>query len=151
MPPAAAIAGPLIGGIFGLIGASQQQAAASQAAALSKEQLEIYKRVVDEYLKEQERMRPYREFLRSLGARRTTWAPSAWGRWTSDPWRLTTEIVPPYLMQPPPIPSTNTENNPPTSQPQCGPFEYWNPYLGRCIPVGSEGGGGPEGPAGGIP
>jgi hypothetical protein len=85
---------PIIGGLFGLFGAISQQQQAAQAAGLSREALELQKKVVDAYLKELEELKPYREAMRELTATRMTMAPAGWSRWTSDPWRLTTSLPP---------------------------------------------------------
>lgn len=81
---------PIIGGIFGLFGALSQQQQAAQAAGLSREALELQKRIIDAYLKEYEETRPYREGLRKLGAYMMGQKPYGWERWTSSPWRLPT-------------------------------------------------------------
>jgi hypothetical protein len=95
---------PFIGGLFGLFGAMSQQQQASQAAGLSREALELQKRVVDAYLKELEELKPYREAMRELAATRMTMAPTGWSRWTSDPWRLTTSLPPIQKLLNPPRP-----------------------------------------------
>lgn len=79
---------PIIGGIAGLFGAISQQQQASQAAGLSKEALELQKRIIDAYLKEYEETRPYREGLRKLGAYMLGQKPYGWENWTSYSWRL---------------------------------------------------------------
>lgn len=79
---------PIIGGITGLFGAISQQQQAAQAAGMSREALELQKRVVDAYLKEYEETRPYREGLRKLGAYMLGQKPYGWESWTSYPWRL---------------------------------------------------------------
>lgn len=81
----------ILGGLFGLFGAVSQQQQASQAAGLSREALELQKRVIDAYLKEYEETRPYREGLRKLGVYMLGQRPYGWEQWTSSPWRL------PYL------------------------------------------------------
>jgi hypothetical protein len=85
---------PIIGGLFGLFGAISQQQQAAQAAGLSREALELQKKVIDAYLEELRELKPYREAMRELTATRMTMAPTGWGRWTSDPWRLTTSLPP---------------------------------------------------------
>jgi len=93
---------PIVGGITSLIGAFRQQRQADIAAGLSREALELQKRVVDAYLKELEELKPYREAMRELAATRMTMAPVGWGRWTSDPWRLTASLPPiQKLLNPP--------------------------------------------------
>jgi hypothetical protein len=94
----------VIGGLFGIFGAIGQQQQASQAAALSREALELQKRVVDAYLKELEELKPYREAMRELTATRMTMAPVGWSRWTSDPWRLTPSLPPIQKLLNPPRP-----------------------------------------------
>ena len=95
---------PVIGGLFGLFGAISQQQQASQAAGLSREALELQKRVVDAYLQELEELKPYRQAMRELAATRMTMAPTGWGRWTSDPWRLTPGLPPIQKLLNPPRP-----------------------------------------------
>jgi hypothetical protein len=85
---------PVVGGIISLFGALRQQQQTDTAAGLSREALELQKRVVDAYLKELEELKPYREAMRELAATRMTMAPIGWSRWTSDPWRLTTSLPP---------------------------------------------------------
>jgi uncharacterized membrane protein YgcG len=85
---------PVVGGIISLFGAFRQQQQADTAAGLSREALELQKRVVDAYLKELEELKPYREAMRELAATRMTMAPIGWSRWTSDPWRLTPSLPP---------------------------------------------------------
>jgi hypothetical protein len=93
---------PVVGGIISLFGAFRQQQQADTAAGLSREALELQKRVVDAYLKELEELKPYREAMRELAATRMTMAPMAWSRWTSDPWRLTPSLPPiQKLLNPP--------------------------------------------------
>jgi hypothetical protein len=99
-------AAPIIGGLFGLFGAISQQQQASQAAGLSREALELQKRVVDAYLKELEELKPYREAMRELAATRMTMAPIGWSRWASDPWRLTTNLPPIQKLLNPPRPQS---------------------------------------------
>lgn len=141
MPGAGTVIGAL-GVLGGLKGASAQQQAASQAAALSKEQLELYKKVVDQYLKEVEELKPYRSAMRQLGAMRMTWAPSGWGRWTSDPWRLTSDLPPIARMLNPPPPAPSQEpppsQNPPTAQSPCPPGFYRVPDTNLCMPFPME-------------
>jgi hypothetical protein len=100
---------PVVGGIISLFGAFRQQQQADTAAGLSREALELQKRVVDAYLKELEELKPYREAMRELAATRMTMAPMAWSRWTSDPWRLTTSLPPIQKLL-----------NPPKKQPENG-------------------------------
>jgi hypothetical protein len=95
---------PIIGGLFGLFGAISQQQQAAQAAGLSREALELQKKVVDAYLKELEELKPYREAMRELTATRMTMAPAGWSRWTSDPWRLTPSLPPIQKLLNPPRP-----------------------------------------------
>jgi hypothetical protein len=95
---------PIIGGLFGLFGAISQQQQAAQAAGLSREALELQKKVVDAYLKELEELKPYREAMRELTATRMTMAPAGWSRWTSDPWRLTPGLPPIQKLLNPPRP-----------------------------------------------
>jgi hypothetical protein len=85
---------PVVGGFISLFGALSQQQQAAQAAGLSKEALELQKKIIDAYLKELEELKPYREAMRELAATRMTMAPAGWSRWTSDPWRLTTSLPP---------------------------------------------------------
>ncbi|MEM4217071.1 MAG: hypothetical protein QXZ09_03525 [Candidatus Methanomethylicaceae archaeon] len=79
---------PIIGGVASLFGAISQQQQAAQAAGMSREALELQKRVIDAYLKEYEETRPYREGLRKLGAYMMGQKPYGWESWTSYPWRL---------------------------------------------------------------
>jgi hypothetical protein len=102
---------PIIGGLFGLFGAISQQQQAAQAAGLSREALELQKRVVDAYLKELEELKPYREAMRELAATRMTMAPIGWSRWTSDPWRLTTNLPPIQKLLNPPRPQNPTNGS----------------------------------------
>jgi hypothetical protein len=95
---------PVIGGIISLFGAFRQQQQADTAAGLSREALELQKRVVDAYLKELEELKPYREAMRELTATRMTMAPIGWSRWTSDPWRLTPSLPPIQKLLNPPRP-----------------------------------------------
>jgi hypothetical protein len=95
---------PVVGGIISLFGAFRQQQQADTAAGLSREALELQKRVVDAYLKELEELKPYREAMRELAATRMTMAPAGWSRWTSDPWRLTTSLPPVQKLLNPPRP-----------------------------------------------
>jgi hypothetical protein len=81
---------------------------------MSREALELQKRVIDAYLKELEELKPYRHALRQLGATRMTWAPQGWSRWTSDPWRYTADLPPVQtLLSPPPPPSPPGPPRPP--------------------------------------
>jgi hypothetical protein len=95
---------PVIGGFISLFGALSQQQQAAQAAGMSKEALELQKKIVDAYLKELEELKPYREAMRELAATRMTMAPAGWSRWTSDPWRLTTSLPPVQKLLNPPRP-----------------------------------------------
>jgi hypothetical protein len=95
---------PVIGGFISLFGALSQQQQAAQAAGMSKEALELQKKIVDAYLKELEELKPYREAMRELAATRMTMAPIGWSRWTSDPWRLTTSLPPVQKLLNPPRP-----------------------------------------------
>lgn len=81
---------PIIGGVASLFGAISQQQQAAQAAGMSREALELQKRVIDAYLKEYEETRPYREGLRKLGAYMMGQKPYGWEQWTSSQWRLPT-------------------------------------------------------------
>ncbi|MEM4297334.1 MAG: hypothetical protein QW815_03075 [Nitrososphaerota archaeon] len=99
---------PVITGLFGAISQQQQ---ASAAAGMSKEALELQKKIVDAYLKEYEEMRPYREGLRKLGAYMLGQKPYGWEQWTSSPWRLSSLPPAQTLIQLGQIPITTT---PPT-------------------------------------
>ena len=99
---------PIIGGLFGLFGAISQQQQAAQAAGLSREALELQKKIIDAYLKELEELKPYREAMRELAATRMTMAPVGWSRWTSDPWRLTASLPPIQKLLNPPRPQNPT-------------------------------------------
>lgn len=81
-------AAPIIGGLFGLFGALSQQQQAQAAQGLSREALELQKRVIDAYLKEMEELKPYREGLRKLSASMLNVTPYGWSNWTSWNWRL---------------------------------------------------------------
>jgi hypothetical protein len=95
---------PVVGGIISLFSTLRQQQQADTAAGLSREALELQKKIVDAYLKELEELKPYREAMRELAATRMTMAPIGWSRWTSDPWRLTTSLPPVQKLLNPPRP-----------------------------------------------
>jgi hypothetical protein len=101
---------PIVTGFLGIFGALRQQQQADTAAGLSKEALELQKRVVDAYLKELEELKPYREAMRELAATRMTMAPIGWSRWTSDPWRLTTNLPPIQKLLNPPRPQSSSNS-----------------------------------------
>jgi hypothetical protein len=95
---------PVVGGIISLFSTLRQQQQADTAAGLSREALELQKKIVDAYLKELEELKPYREAMRELAATHMTMAPIGWSRWTSDPWRLTPSLPPVQKLLNPPRP-----------------------------------------------
>jgi hypothetical protein len=132
---------PAVGGIISLFGALRQQQQADTAAGLSREALELQKRVVDAYLKELEELKPYREAMRELAATRMTMAPAGWGRWTSDPWRLTPALPPVQKLLNPPRPQNPSNggggggsgggNTTPSQPPYWGYWDYWREGIQR--------------------
>jgi hypothetical protein len=130
---------PVVGGIISLFGALRQQQQADTAAGLSREALELQKRVVDAYLKELEELKPYREAMRELAATRMTMAPAGWGRWTSDPWRLTPALPPVQKLLNPPRPQNPSNggggsgggNTTPSQPPYWGYWDYWREGIQR--------------------
>jgi hypothetical protein len=121
---------PVVGGIISLFGALSQQQQAAQAAGLSREALELQKKVIDAYLEELRELKPYREAMRELTATRMTMAPIGWSKWTSDPWRLTTSLPPIQKLLNPPRPQNPSNSGgggtrPPGGEPgdRPGPYE----------------------------